>query len=321
MKNKAWMAGVSTTGRKIMPIGGRRAAAALVMVISLAAVLTGCTSSHKTASSFSEAGGAAGGANQSAAAVPAERSSDTASSTAQAGPADRSVVRTASVDVRTAAVDAAANKIIAMATPNGGRVDSDQRRNAGADRTAEIVLRVRPDRLDAVVGAVGALGQETARSIEGQDVTTTRADVTARVAALATSVKRLRQLLSRSGTVSDLVELERQLTTRESDLEAMRARQTALLDQIDLATLTVNLSVPPNVIAAAGPRGIHPTGFFAAVGSGFHAVVVGVRLVLAGVGYALPAMVPAGIVVLLVLQWRRRRHPSVRREEPAPAAS
>ena len=219
----------------------------------------------------------------------------------------RSVVRTASVDVRTADVDNAADAVTRLATTNGGRVESDQRSDNDRSRTATLVIRVLPDRLEQVVTAVGALGHETNRQIQDEDVTTTQADVTARVAALTTSVHRLRQLLSRSGTVSDLVLLEKTLSDREADLEAMQAREASISQQVALASLTVNLSAPAAVLPAAKAGGIHPTGFFAAIGSGFHAVVIGLGLLLAGIGYLLPAAVPLALAALAFLAWRRRR--------------
>ena len=304
-----------------------RIAVLLACLLAVAAALAGCTGSAKSGKSSSSDTGsgavmdaAAGGVTVRGAAAPQPQSAPLPQNAPVSTPAtdNRSVVRTASVDLRTPDVDAVATRIDQLAAANGGRVESDQRADSDKQRRATVSLRVRPDRLDQVVAAVVALGHATSRQIQDDDVTTTRADVTARVAALATSVSRLRQLLARSGTVSDLVLLEKTLSSRESDLEAMRARETAISEQVALASLTVNLSAPAAVLPAAKAGGIHPTGFFAAIGRGFHAVVIGVGLALAGLGYVLPAAVPLAVIVLALLGWRRRRSARGRTTGTAP---
>jgi Domain of unknown function (DUF4349) len=141
-------------------------------------------------------------------------------------------------------------------------------------------------------------------------VTASKADVDARVLALATSVTRLRDLLSTATDVSALLQVETTLTAREADLSSLRARQRALNDEVSLATLTVTITTK-----AAKPvrHHFHATGFLAAVGSSFHGLGVAAMVAIAGIGYVLPVLLPVGLVGAVVLGLRRRR----RRRGPA----
>lgn len=271
-----------------------------VAVLAGLAALAGCsggggTKTSSTGYSEQDRGAVAVGKAPVAAAA--------GSAAAGGSPAQRAVVRTASISVTAADVDAAADRVTKLAGEQGGRVEGDERSGTDSRRTATLTVRVLPTRLETTMTVVAALGRETGRSLQAQDVTDTKVDLDARTAALSTSVTRLRQLLRTSSDVGSLLAVEKQLSSREADLEALQAKRTSLANQVSLASLTVSLyaTAPP----AVKPRtGVHPTGFVSAFGSGVHAVAVGLRLAAAGLGYSLPVLVP--LVLLLLLAWRLR---------------
>ncbi len=272
--------------------------------------LAGCTGSAGKSSSDVAAGQSA----RPAAGAPAESAqAGSAKSAASAPLQQRDIVRTATVELQTKQVDHAADLVVRIADTAGGRIDGDNRATSNRLRTAQIVARVPPAALDAVIRQVDGLGEETSRNVRGQDMTATKVDLDARTSALATSVTRLQQLMAHSGTIGDLVALESQLTQRESDLESMQAQRRALTDQVALATLTVDVTAP----AASPPSrpAPGPTGFGAAFVAGWHAVVIAFRWLLAGLGYLLAVLAPLGAGALAVVQIRRRR----RRRAPVAA--
>lgn len=275
-----------------------RAVVRLGVAAVLLIVAAGCTGSTETSGSAS--GGAADRAPNAAAAAP--KTVPQASGSLQS----RDVVRTATLDMRTADVDRAADAVVRLGSANQGRVDLDQRTTTNGRRTAEVVLRVPPPTLEAVIGEIDSLGTETSRSVRGEDVTASKADIGARVSTLAASVKRLQGFLAHSGSISDLVSLESQLTQREGDLESTQAQQKALSDQIALATLTVDLTMRATPARAAGG----PAGFGSALAGGWHALVVSLRWILAALGYVAPAalVIALAAVGAVVFRRRRRRH-------------
>lgn len=229
----------------------------------------------------------------------------------------RAIVRTAALSVEAENVDAAADAVLALATTYNGRVDGDLRHDTEERRTAQIVLRVPPEDLDTVIAAIVDLGEEINREIRGEDVTTVKADVDARVTSLTASVARLQELMSKSGSVADLVALESALAYREQELASLQAQQRALNDQISLATLTVSLSAPGRAVEEAGP-----TGFGEAVETGWNGLLTGLGWIVAAIGYALPVAVPVALLIAipLVIRRRRRRTTQTPPEPPAPTA-
>jgi hypothetical protein len=276
----------------------------------------GCTSNKGSSSAGGGGGALAGGP---AKAPPPSVNQNGATGVGQAARTtalqQRAIVRTGTVELQVADVDKAANAIDRLALAAGGRVDGDNRDQSGQARTAQLIVRVQPGVLDRLVGQVVALGTERSRSIKGEDVTASRADIDARVKALATSVGRLRQLLAHSGTVADLVSLEGQLTAREAELESTTAQQRALADQIALATLTVQLR---STAAPVQHRASGPSGFGSALAGGWRGLVLTLRWLLAILGYVLPIALPLALVTAGgVVLWRRRR-PRPPTPEPAP---
>ena len=214
----------------------------------------------------------------------------------------RQIIRTATLELTAPDVDRAAQAALAAATAAGGRADADDRNTGPAGRHAHLVLRVPAAGLDDLISQVVALGHEVSRAEQGSDVTTEVADVNARVTELQISVSRLQDFLRHSGSITDLLALESQLTQRESDLQSTIAQQRALADQVSLATLTVEFS-PPSTGITGKARQL--PGFPGAIRASLHALLFTGRLLLALLGYLAPFLPIAAVAGYLALRYRR----------------
>jgi hypothetical protein len=227
----------------------------------------------------------------------------------------RDIVRTATLALTTSDVDRAADAAVAATKAAGGRADTDDRSSAGQDgRQAHLVLRVPAAGLDPLRDKVIALGHETSRTEQGSDVTSQVADVNARITELQISVGRLQNFMQHSGSITELLALESQLTQRQSDLQSTIAQQQALADQVDLATLTVDISRTPAGIAGHARQ---LPGFVGAIRASWHALLYSGRLLVAGLGYLIPFLLLPVLAGYLGLRIRRSRRS--RRVWPEPA--
>jgi hypothetical protein len=142
-----------------------------------------------------------------------------------------------------------------------------------------------------VLTELAGLGTLLSREASVQDVTGQVVDVTSRVATQRASVARVRALMDQARQLGDIVSLESELSTRESALEALEAQQASLRSQTDLATVTLRLTEPSAARAAPKPAKRHD-GFWTAVGhalgDGWHAFYVTMRVALIVVAVALP---------------------------------
>ena len=218
------------------------------------------------------------------------------------------LIRTASLTVRiakSAGVAAAANAADQIATEVGGSVYSDDR-TAGKHASAQLTLKVPPQSLPTVLTRLAALGTEISRSSSTQDVTTKVADVNSRVTSAQQSLARLRALYGSATKVGQVIEIESEITERESDLESLEAQQRALSDETSLAT--VNLSLTTRVQHTPPPPKHHPrSGFLGGLSHGWHAFTASVTAVVTALGAVLPFLVIVLLVAALVWRGRGRR--------------
>jgi hypothetical protein len=252
---------------------------------------------------------AQGGANANSPAGGGASSNSSGKSTGARGdapaipsvPTGRQVIRTATVAMTTNNVPTAAARVEQVATGVGGYLSGE---NVDGD-TATVTLSVPQAQLDGVLLALAKLGTVTSQQQQSQDVTDQLVDVSSRIATQQASVARVRQLLSQANSISDIVQIEGELTSRESDLESMERQQAELSGQVAMSTVNVQLTkaTPPPPVQAAGPA----PGFGSGISGGWHALGETVRVVLLAFGAALPFLLGIGIPVLAVLWVLRRR--------------
>ena len=116
---------------------------------------------------------------------------------------------------------------------------------------------------------------------------------------------RVRELMDRATKLSDVVELEGELSDRQADLEALLAQQASLKDRTSLATITLSLSETPVKKAAKD----EDPGFVDALAGGWGAFVTMLRWLSVAFGAVLPFAVVAALLVLVWLRIVRPRLP------------
>ncbi|WP_309129394.1 DUF4349 domain-containing protein [Microbacterium sp.] len=233
-----------------------------------------------------------------------------------AEPGTREIITTAQVELRVTDVQRAADGIAALAAEHGGFVESA---DIGASRGAEdasvpapprqpgtawISIRIAADDLDEVIAALGDDGEVIRSSISRQDVTSTAVDLRARVDASRASVARLTELMAKSGSVADLIAAETALSERQAQLESYEQELKRLDEQVSLSTVTVQLTERTEAAEA------DPAGFADGLLAGWNGLVSALNGLVIAVGFLLPWLAIASVVVLIVWLVRRRRRAS-----------
>jgi hypothetical protein len=221
--------------------------------------------------------------------------------------AERDVVRTGSLRLTVAASADAADSVRRIAGDAGGFVADEEVRAAEDEVT--ITVRMPSDRFDDALDDIAELGDVVEQDVQVEDVTAEVVDIDSRVESLQASVARVRELLAGAGTVDQLAAVEGQLTSRETELEALLGQQRVLADQVALGTLTVHLTTDP----APAPDE-DAAGFVDGLRHGWVVLVDGARIALAVTGFLLPFAVLAVPIALAVRWWLRRRRPIVAAE-------
>jgi hypothetical protein len=206
----------------------------------------------------------------------------------------RAVRYTGDLSLAACDVDAAVNALRAAAEHEGGLVAETRISGKGESRSATLVLRVPPSQRATLRGEAGKLGDVTFEDEKAVDVTEQRADVDARLANARTEEKRLLALMNeKAGTLGDVIALEKELASVRERIEQLDAQKRVLEGQIDLATVTVQVTA----------RATQP-GAWARVTSAAHEGLAGAWTLLVALGVLVawtgPTLVVLGLIAAAV---------------------
>ena len=201
-------------------------------------------------------------------------------------------------------VRAAADALGKLAEKHGGFVESEQIGGSPIPSPADgilppaqgagwVTLRVPAADLTAVMDALRDQGTVLSSSIGQNDVTATTTDLRAQVASLTASVERLTQLMSQAGSVADLLTAETALTDRQTQLQSAQQQLKDLESQVAMSSVQVTL-------VREAPAAADPAGFGDGFAAGWHGLIVSLNALVIALGFLLPWLAVALVVLLIV---------------------
>ncbi|TDU91620.1 uncharacterized protein DUF4349 [Kribbella voronezhensis] len=217
----------------------------------------------------------------------------------------RAIIKTGSLSIEADDVDAQRQKAIGIVTGLNGQVvteDSGSDLDGGITR-ANLTLKVPTAQYETAIQRLSGLGKRTAIHQESTDATEAVVDVASRISTQRAGLERMRALLAKATTIGEIVSVESELTRRESDLEALLAKQKALAGQTELATLNLVLSEPGK--APPAPKK-EETGFLAGLKGGWNAFAATVTVLLTALGALLPFLVVFALIGIPLWRYRHR---------------
>ena len=271
---------------------------ALTAVASAAALLllAGCSSSSGT-SSPSEGG------------RPVSPQQDkSASGTAEDGSvqADAQVITTGWVSISVSDPAAASADAAEVVETHGGHIDnrSEQAGTGSQSASAQLTIRVPEDQVTQTLDELKKLGTVESVSISSTDVTSQTTDLDARITAMQGSVDRLLDLMAAATDIDDLITLETAISTRQADLDSLKAQRDLLADQVAYSTIDLQL-YESGAVPAGGPKD-----FWGGLVVGWNSLLTALGGGLVAIGVALPWLlvlaVLAAITVIIVRVASRR---------------
>jgi hypothetical protein len=215
----------------------------LVLIVG-AGLLAACASSASPGSNQE-----AGKPSDAATAAPAPPSRDAAAPLAQVE--QRLIVRIGSLELQVTDVPDAYRKTRELALRLGGYVGDSQFATDNEDRpTATVVLRIPADRYDEALDALRPLATKVVQErSQESDVTSQVVDLNARIVNLRASEAALQKLMDRATKVSEVLDVQAQLTGVREQIEQLTAQKQLLEKQAALSTLTVTLETAAQPVA------------------------------------------------------------------------
>jgi hypothetical protein len=168
---------------------------------------------------------------------------------------------------------------------------------------ANIVYRVPVGQTSYFKDEVQKAGRVRSMSENGEDVTDQYFDTETRLSTLTLQEKRLLDLLEKSGTLADVIEIERELANVRTNIEMLTGTLKKYDNLVALATFTVNINNAGDTAPMAEP--VFSESVFRALGNSASYALDVARFVLFALIYLLPYLILALIAFLIIRRFRR----------------
>jgi anti-sigma factor RsiW len=158
--------------------------------------------------------------------------------------ANRKLIRNATVELEIVSFDNAVQKITAFANEEHGYVaTTDSEKQANGKLRGQVVVKVLPETLDRFLQKIRSLGELKNQTLGTEDVTKAYFDTDARLKNAHVMEQRLIDMLkAKTGKVSDLLRVEKELGRVREEIEKMQGELKYWDSQVQFATVTISLA-------------------------------------------------------------------------------
>jgi anti-sigma factor RsiW len=158
--------------------------------------------------------------------------------------ANRKLIRNATVELEIVSFDNAVQKITAFANEEHSYVaTTDSQKQANGKLRGQVVVKVLPENLDRFLQKIRSLGELKNQTLGTEDVTKAYFDTDARLKNAHVMEQRLIDMLkTKTGKVSDLLQVEKELGRVREEIEKMQGELKYWDSQVQFATVTISLA-------------------------------------------------------------------------------
>ncbi|PYI59045.1 MAG: hypothetical protein DMC59_06835, partial [Verrucomicrobia bacterium] len=152
---------------------------------------------------------------------------------------NRKLIRNATVQLEIGSFDDAVQKITAFANEEHGYVaTTDSQKQANGKLRGEVVVKVLPENLDRFLQKIRGLGELKNQTLGTEDVTKAYFDTDSRLKNAHVMEQRLIDMLkTKTGKVSDLLQVEKELGRVREEIEKMQGELKYWDSQVQFATV------------------------------------------------------------------------------------
>ncbi len=158
--------------------------------------------------------------------------------------ANRKLIRNATVELEIVSFDDAVQKITAFANEDRGYVaTTNSQKQANGKLRGQVIVKVLPENLDRLLQKLRGLGELKNQTLGTEDVTKAYFDTDARLKNAHVMEQRLIDMLNtKTGKVSDLLQVEKELGRVREEIEKMQGDLKHWDSQVQFATVTISLA-------------------------------------------------------------------------------
>ncbi|WP_340819212.1 DUF4349 domain-containing protein [Methanolobus sp. WCC4] len=280
----------------------------VVMLLLMATLVSGCAGVYKDSYSQKSADYVViedSGDSYAINAISEEAAYDGDYSGASTTSVERKTITTIDMTIKVDDAAAGIDEISKMAVASGGYVSSsyvyDSYYDSSSGKEGYITVRVPESEYPTFLDDVSGLGEVTSKSVNAQDVTEEYIDVSARLDNLERQEARLQEILNMTGTVEEVLNVEKELERVRGEIESLTGRLNYLDDRIEFSTITIRVTEPRPITRSWGIRD--------ALSESVNGFISMVNALIILVGYLLPLVIVVAVLggSFVILRRRMRR--------------
>ncbi len=170
-------------------------------------------------------------------------------------PKDRLIIRTGAMSIVVKDVPSVMDAVRVYVEGQGGFLVNGSLNSASSNPTASMTVRIPVEKYAAtyewVKGKAVKIASETS---SGQDVTEEYVDLESQLRNLRVSEQQFLKIMERSGKISEVLEVQRELERVRGEIERVLGRQKYLSQSAKLATLTIYMSTEESQLPIVDPQ-------------------------------------------------------------------
>ena len=210
----------------------------------------------------------------------------------------RKLIKTGQMNTEVENSREARDLVATAAEKLGGYVVSESQSGYNNRLSFSLTIRIPAERFDSLVAYAESVSRRVEdKSVNVQDVSAEFVDLEARRKTKSELEVRYREILKTAHSVSEVLEVERELNNVRSEIEAMEGRLKYLSDQVAMSTLTITLSEKITT----------QTGFWMRIGEAFTSGWNGFLSFITGIVFLWPYAFLITGLWWLIRRWRARR--------------
>lgn len=200
------------------------------------------------------------------------------------------------------APEEAAAKARRIAERHGAWLQTERQEREPYEHRVYFEFRVPPAQLDTVIAQLVSMANFVAqKDMNTDEVGAQYADLSARLQQKKDVAAQYRQLLTRAGSIKDILEVQEHIRHLQEEIDATEGQLRYLSRQVAHSTLTVTFFRPME--GSRQPE----AGFWARLGTAFSNGWSALQALILAIVTAWGIIVPIGLGVLIYLRWNRRK--------------
>ncbi len=130
----------------------------------------------------------------------------------------------------------------------GGYISSSN----NGEKSSSYTVRIPSEKFDSAMDAAGSLGTLKNKNISTQDVSEQFYDLQSRLETKKVLRDKLNGYLRQANSMQDILKVESELNSVQSDIESMEGRLKRLVSQVDFSTISIYVSLPYKAVQGGG---------------------------------------------------------------------